>query len=56
MPISPPQVRLFRTHLDQYGTSPDGHVFRGVQGRPLATVTYRRAWDRARQAALDAGE
>ncbi len=56
MPIPPPQVRLFRAHLDQYGTSLDGHVFRGVKGRLLATVTYRRAWDRARKAALDAGE
>ena len=56
VPIPPPQVRLFRTHLDQYVTSPDGHVFRGVKGGLLATVTYRRAWDRARQAAFDAGE
>ena len=44
VPIPPPQVRLFRTHLDQYVTSPAGHVFRGVKGGLLATVTYRRAW------------
>lgn len=56
MPIPPPQVRLFRTHLHQYVTFPDGHVFRGVKGGLLATVTYRRAWDRARKAAFDAGE
>ena len=56
VPIPPPQVRLFRAHLDQYGTSRDGHIFRGVKGRPLATVTYRRAWDRARKAAFDAAE
>lgn len=56
VPIPPPQVRLFRTHLDQYVTSPAGHVFRGVKGGLLATVTYRRAWDRARKAAFDAGE
>lgn len=56
LPIPPPQVRLFRAHLDQYGTSRDGHMFRGVKGRPLATVTYRRSWDRARKAAFDADE
>jgi integrase len=27
-------------------------LFRGVQGRPLATITYRRAWDKARLTAL----
>lgn len=31
-------------------------MFRGVKGGLLATVTYRRAWDRARKAAFDAGE
>jgi integrase len=31
-------------------------VFRGVKGGLLATVTYRRAWDRARKAAFDAAE
>jgi integrase len=56
VPIPPPQVRLFRAHLDQYGTSLDGYVFRGVKGGLLATVTYRRAWDRARKAAFNAGE
>jgi integrase len=56
VPIPPQQVRLFRAHLDQYGASPDGYVFRGVKGGLLATITYRRAWDRARKAALDATE
>ena len=56
VPIPPPQVRLFRAHLDEYGTSPDGHIFRGVKGALLATITYRRAWNRARKAAFDAGE
>jgi integrase len=31
-------------------------VFRGVKGGLLATVTYRRAWDRARKVAFDARE
>src|SRR5258708_5594398 len=31
---------------------PAGPLFQGIQGRPLATITYRRAWDRARKTAL----
>jgi len=52
VPVPPPQVRLFRAHLEDFGTSADGYLFRGVGGGPLATITYRRAWDRARKAAL----
>jgi integrase len=56
VPVPPPQVRLFHAHLAEFGASADGYLFRGVSGRPLATVTYRRAWDRARKAALTASE
>jgi integrase len=52
VPVPPPQVRLFHAHLEDFGTSADGYLFRGVAGGPLATITYRRAWDRARKAAL----
>ena len=31
-------------------------LFRGVQGHPLATITYRRAWDKARRSVLTAHE
>lgn len=56
VPCPPELTRLLRAHLDSFGTGPDGLLFRGVQGRPLATVTYRRAWDKARQAALSPGQ
>jgi integrase len=36
----------------QFGGAPADPLFRGVQGRSLATITYRRAWDRAREVAL----
>jgi integrase len=46
-----------RDHLAQFGTSPDGgRLFSGVRGGELATVTYRRAWIRARQDALTTAE
>lgn len=54
VPCPPELTRLLRAHLDNFGAGPDGLLFRGVQGRPLATVTYRRAWDKARRAALSA--
>lgn len=56
VPVPPPQVRLFRMHLADFVTSAGGCLFRGVAGRPLATVTYRRAWDRARKTALTPAE
>ncbi len=56
VPVPPPQLRLFRAHLEAFGTSADGSLFRGVQGGTLATVTYRRVWDRARKAALTPGQ
>jgi integrase len=45
-----------RDHLAAFPGAPADPVFRGVQGRTLATITYRRAWDQARKAALTAEE
>ena len=55
-----------RFRLRRYGCSgptwrrtahlPDGHVFGGVKGGSLATITYRRVWKRAREAALNVHE
>ena len=56
VPVHPELARLLRDHLAQFGTPPDGRLFSGVRGGELATVTYRRAWIRARQDALTAAE
>jgi integrase len=56
VPVHPELVGLLREHLAQFGASPDGHLFSGVRGGELATVTYRRAWIRARQDVLTAAE
>lgn len=56
VPVHPELARLLREHLAQFGASPDGRLFIGVRGGELATVTYRRAWIRARQDALTAAE
>ena len=41
---SPKLTRLFWEHLEEFGTDPEGRLFTGVRGGPLATITYRRAW------------
>lgn len=56
VPIAPPLTRLLRAHLETFGTGPGGRVFSGVHGDELASITYRRAWDKARRAVLTPGE
>ncbi len=56
VPCPPALTKLLREHLAEFAGEPSDPLFRGVEGRPLATVTYRRAWDRARMAALSDDE
>jgi integrase len=56
VPCPPPLTRLLRDHLSMFAGEAAVPLFQGVQGRPLATITYRRAWDRARKAALTDGQ
>jgi integrase len=56
VPTHPELTRILRHHLAQFGTAPDGRLFSGVRGGELPTITYRRAWIKARQAALTASE
>jgi integrase len=56
VPTHPELTRLLRDHLVKVGTAPDGRLFGGVRGGELPTITYRRAWVKARQAALTAAE
>jgi len=56
VPTHPELTRLLREHLAQFGTPPGGRLFSGVRGGELPTITYRRAWSKARQAALTASE
>jgi integrase len=52
VPCPPPLTRLLRDYLALFNGEPAQYLFYGVQGRPLATITYRRAWDKARRTAL----
>jgi integrase len=50
--VAPPLTRILRSHLDEFGTGPDDRVFSGIQRGELASITYRRSWDKARRATL----
>jgi integrase len=52
VPIPAELAGLLLQHLDTFGTDPDGRLFRGERGAPLAGVTYRHIWGRARKATL----
>ena len=56
VPTHPELTRLLREHLVKFDTAPDGRLFGGVRGGELPTITYRRAWIRARQMAFTAAE
>ncbi len=52
MPCPPPLTTLLREHLALIRGGPDDFLLRGIQGGPLATITCRRAWDKARRSVL----
>ena len=56
VPAHPELTSLLREHLDKFSAASDGRLFSGVRGGELPTVTYRRAWIKARQTALTAAE
>ena len=56
MPVPPPLTRILRRHLAEIGTGPGGRLFWGVRGGELPTITYRRAWAKARKTALSEAE
>ena len=47
VPCPPPLTGLLREHLAEFGGEPADPLFRGMQGRPLATITYRHVRDAA---------
>jgi len=56
VPIHPELTKLLRDHLARFDIAADGRLFGGVPGGELPTITYRRAWIKARQTALTAAE
>jgi integrase len=56
VPVHPELTKLLRYHLAQFGTASDGRLFSGVRGGELPTITYRRAWIKAREVVLTVAE
>ncbi|MEU4697391.1 tyrosine-type recombinase/integrase [Nonomuraea dietziae] len=52
VPIPPELVAILRAHLEEFGTAPDGRLFRNERGGVLGASTYSRAWEEARRLAL----
>ncbi|SHL68516.1 hypothetical protein SAMN05216499_105289 [Actinacidiphila paucisporea] len=52
VPIPPALVAMLRAHMAQYGTAPDGRLFRATGGGRLRSTEYADVWQLARRAAL----
>ncbi|WP_344832060.1 hypothetical protein [Nonomuraea dietziae] len=52
VPIPPELVTILRAHLEEFGTAPDGRMFRNERGGVLGASTYSRAWEEARRLAF----
>lgn len=49
-------VEILRTHIEEFGTAPDGRLFRGTRGGAMPDSTYCRVWQDARRIALTPAE
>jgi integrase len=54
VPCCPDLVALLRVHLAEYGTGPDGRLFRGARGGVIKESVYTDVWRGARERALSA--
>jgi integrase len=52
VPVLPVLADLLRQHQREYGTAPDGRLFRGARGGILSESVYGRIWHAARHVAL----
>jgi integrase len=48
VPIPPQLVALLHRHIAEYGTAPDGRLFRGLHRGPLSESAYYRWWQLVR--------
>jgi integrase len=48
VPCHPALTRYLRWHLEEFGTAPDGRLFRGERGGDLSESVYGRVWHGAR--------
>ncbi|MEV7865301.1 site-specific integrase [Streptomyces sp. NPDC088124] len=56
VPAPPALVRLLREHKRQFGTAPDGRLFRAARGGRIRSTEYCEVWSMARSEVLTAAE
>lgn len=56
VPCPPELSALLHEHLERFGTTSDGRLFRSLTGGDLAESTAARVWDKARYAVFTAEE
>ena len=52
VPIPPQLVRLLREHIERFGTTLDGRLFRSENGGPIHPSTWWQVWRKVRNLAL----
>jgi integrase len=52
VPIPPELVAMLREHVAEWGTSPEGRIFRSRQGNPIIPSTWWQVWKKVRKASL----
>ncbi|MCQ8770854.1 tyrosine-type recombinase/integrase [Streptomyces telluris] len=52
VPIPPILVRMLRRHIEEFGTAPDGRLFRAARGGLVLTKEYGEIWTAARRVVL----
>jgi integrase len=52
VPIPPELVALLRDHIERFGTSDDGRLFRSERGNPIQPSTWWQVWRKVRRLAL----
>jgi hypothetical protein len=45
-------VQSLREHIEQFGTAPDGRLFRNERNGIIGSTTYSRVWEEARRLAF----
>ncbi|WP_405583954.1 tyrosine-type recombinase/integrase [Streptomyces sp. NBC_01190] len=56
VPIPPVLVAMLRAHIEQYGATEDGRLFRAAGGGRLRSTEYADVWQVARRVALSAAD
>lgn len=55
VPVPPELVTTLRAHIERFGITEDGRLFRSKYGNPIQPSTYWQVWQKTRALALTPG-